>query len=157
MKKSGILLLASLSLVLTSCGTTYKNASNEKAKLSLTSSSFVLSEKDEGTEEATLLTKSYEWSSVKVLKGEAVESEDREGVYTLTVTSITEQYVAEGEGAELAYDVYEIALKATGLWTSEEISKLLEGKKVSKKLDSDDQYDVKVTVDDEAKTWKYTL
>lgn len=156
MKKRSLLLLAGLALVLTSCGTTYTYASDENVKLSLGGSSFTITEKDEGEEAETLLTKSYEWSSYVAEKG-TVEESDEEGEYVLTVTSITQQYVAEGEGAETAYDFYEVALKLQGIWTSEEIDDLLEGKKVTKKLDEDDYYKIKVSVDADEKTYKVVL
>ena len=151
MKKTGILLLAALSLTLTSCGTTYIHKSDENSKLQLGGSSFTLTEKAED-ETVNILVARYTYSYTRVYKGKVEEKEGKENTYVLTVTSVTAQYEVEGDYAD---KVLEAILPS--YWTSSEVDELVEGKKVSKKLNEKDYLTYTIEVDEEAKTWQYTL
>ena len=136
MKKSKILLLASVALLLTSCGTKYTLKGDDDNVLTLGGSSFtIVSEGDD---------------MITTTKGK-VEELDDEGKYELTVTS--ESYKLE-KGETLS-KVEEALLGLT--WSTEDIEKLKDGKTVTHKLEEDDYYTVKISVDTEAKTYQVVL
>ena len=136
MKKSKILLLASVALLLTSCGTKYTLKGDDDNVLTLGGSSFtIVSEGDD---------------MITTTKGK-VEELDDEGKYELTVTS--ESYKLE-KGETLS-KLEEGVLGLT--WSSEDIEKLKDGKTVTHKLEEDDYYTVKISVDTEAKTYQVVL
>lgn len=135
MKKSKILLLASVALLLTSCGTKYTLKGDDDNVLTLGGSSFtIVSEGDD---------------IITTTKGKVEELE--EGKYELTVTS--ESYKLE-KGETLS-KLEEGVLGLT--WSSEDIEKLKDGKTVTHKLEEDDYYTVKISVDTEAKTYQVVL
>ena len=135
MKKSKILLLASVALLLTSCGTKYTLKGDDDNVLTLGGSSFTIV--NEGDDIIT------------TTKGKVEELE--EGKYELTVTS--ESYKLE-KGETLS-KLEEGVLGLT--WSSEDIEKLKDGKTVTHKLEEDDYYTVKISVDTEAKTYQVVL
>lgn len=136
MKKSKILLLASVALLLTSCGTKYTLKGDDDNVLTLGGSSFtIVSEGDD---------------MITTTKGK-VEELDDEGKYELTVTS--ESYKLE-KGETLS-KVEEALLGLT--WSTEDIEKLKDGKTVTHKLEEEDYYTVKISVDTEAKTYQVVL
>lgn len=136
MKKSKILLLASVALLLTSCGTKYTLKGDDDNVLTLGGSSFtIVSEGDD---------------IITTTKGK-VEELDDEGKYELTVTS--ESYKLE-KGETLS-KLEEGVLGLT--WSSEDIEKLKDGKTVTHKLEEEDYYTVKISVDTEAKTYQVVL
>ena len=151
MKKSGILLLAALSLTLTSCGTQYVAKNDENTTLQLMGSSFTLSENIE-EETINLLITRYTYSKFVSYKGKAVASEEKENTYTLTVTNVTAQYQVDGDYAD---KVLEAVLPS--YWSNEEVEKLVAGEKVSKKLLEKDYFNINVTVDEENKYFAYTF
>lgn len=135
MKKSKILLLASVALLLTSCGTKYTLKGDDDNVLTLGGSSFtIVSEGDD---------------IITTTKGKVEELE--EGKYELTVTS--ESYKLE-KGETLS-KLEEGVLGLT--WSSEDIEKLKDGKTVTHKLEEEDYYTVKISVDTEAKTYQVVL
>ena len=135
MKKSKILLLASVALLLTSCGTKYTLKGDDDNVLTLGGSSFTIV--NEGDDIIT------------TTKGKVEELE--EGKYELTVTS--ESYKLE-KGEPLS-KVEEALLGLT--WSTEDIEKLKDGKTVTHKLEEEDYYTVKISVDTEAKTYQVVL
>lgn len=135
MKKTGILLLASAALLLSSCGTKYTLKGSEDTVLTLGGSSFTIVS-DEG-------------KTIKTSKGTVEELED--GKYQLTVTS--ESYQLE-KGETLT--AFEEGLLGLG-WSSDDIEKLNDGKKVTKKLDEEDYKTVKISVNTEEKTYTVVL
>lgn len=135
MKKSKILLLASVALLLTSCGTKYTLKGDDDNVLTLGGSSFTIV--NEGDDIIT------------TTKGKVEELE--EGKYELTVTS--ESYKLE-KGETLS-KVEEALLGLT--WSTEDIEKLKDGKTVTHKLEEEDYYTVKISVDTEAKTYQVVL
>ena len=135
MKKSKILVLASVALLLTSCGTKYTLKGDDDNVLTLGGSSFTIV--NEGDDIIT------------TTKGKVEELE--EGKYELTVTS--ESYKLE-KGETLS-KLEEGVLGLT--WSSEDIEKLKDGKTVTHKLEEDDYYTVKISVDTEAKTYQVVL
>lgn len=136
MKKSKILLLASVALLLTSCGTKYTLKGDDDTVLTLGGSSFTIV--DEGDKINT------------TIKGD-VEKLEKENQYELTVTS--ESYKLDD--GETISKLEEGVLGLT--WSTEEIADLKDGKKVTKKLAEEDYYTVKIQVDDEAKTYSIVL
>ena len=136
MKKSGILLLASVALLLTSCGAKYTLKGSDDTVLTLGGSSFTIVS-DEG-------------KLIKTVNGKAEEGE-KDGQYLLTVTQ--ESYQLE-KGETLT--AFEETILGFG-WSSADLEKLAEGKKVSKKLDEEDYYTVKIAVDTEEKVYSIVL
>ena len=135
--KKKILLLASVTLLLASCGTKYTLKGDEKTTLTLGGSSFSLVGEYEGLD--LVFTQSG-----KAEKGE-------EGQHVLTVTSTSIQLE---EGAELTAAqefTYKAALSLS--YSSDDIESIFDGKKVTKKLQEEDYYTIKIKVDDEAKTY----
>lgn len=135
MKKSKILLLASVALLLTSCGTKYTLKGDDDNVLTLGGSSFTIV--NEGDDIIT------------TTKGKVEELE--EGKYELTVTSKSYKL----EKGETLSKLEEGVLGLT--WSSEDIEKLKDGKTVTHKLEEDDYYTVKISVDTEAKTYQVVL
>ena len=135
MKKSGILLLASAALLLASCGTTYTLNGSDDSKLTLSGSSFSLYD---GSNKLT-----------STLKGKAASTE--KGKYVLTVTSETYQ-LKKGE----TLTAFEEGLLGVS-WSSADIEKIVNGKKVTKSLDEEDYYTITVSVNDEEKTYSVVL
>ena len=135
MKKTGVLLLASAALLLSSCGTKYTLKSSDDTVLTLSSSSFTIVS-DEG-------------KLVKTTKGSVEKLEDNK--YKLTITN--ESYQLE-KGETLT--AFEEGILGFG-WSSDDIEKLNDGKKVTYKLDEDDYYTIKISVDTEAKTYSIVL
>ena len=150
MKISGILLLAALSLTLTSCGTKYVAKNDENTTLQLSSSSFTLTENIE-EETVNILITRYTYSKYLSYKGKVVANENKENTYTLTVTNVTAQYDVQGDYAD---KVLEAILPS--YWTNEEVTKLVSGEKVSKKLLEKDYFNINVVVDEENKYFTYT-
>ncbi len=136
MKKSGILLLASAALLLSSCGAKYTLKGDEGTVLTLGGSSFSIV--DEGDK------------MISTVKGKA-EKGDKEGQYKLTVTSETYQLEKGETLTKLEEGLLGIA------WSSADIEKLNEGKKVTKELKEENYYTVTVAVDKEAKTYSVVL
>ena len=136
MKKSGILLLASVALLLTSCGAKYTLKGSDDTVLTLGGSSFTIVS-DEG-------------KLIKTVNGKAEEGE-KEGQYVLTVTQ--ESYQLE-KGETLT--AFEETILGLG-WSSADLEKLGEGKKVSRKLDEEDYYTLKIAVDSEEKVYSVVL
>ena len=136
MKKSGILLLASVALLLTSCGAKYTLKGSDDTVLTLGGSSFTIVS-DEG-------------KLIKTVNGKAEEGE-KEGQYLLTVTQ--ESYQLE-KGETLT--AFEETILGLG-WSSADLEKLAEGKKVSRKLDEEDYDTVKIVVDTEEKVYTIAL
>ena len=136
MKKSGILLLASVALLLTSCGAKYTLKGSDDTVLTLGGSSFTIVS-DEG-------------KLIKTVKGKA-EKGEKEGQYLLTVTQ--ESYQLE-KGETLT--AFEETILGLG-WSSADLEKLAEGKKVSRKLDEEDYDTVKIVVDTEEKVYTIAL
>ena len=136
MKKSGILLLASVALLLTSCGAKYTLKGSDDTVLTLGGSSFTIVS-DEG-------------KLIKTVNGKAEEG-GKEGQYLLTVTQESCQ-LEKGE----TLTAFEETLLGLN-WSSADLEKLAEGKKVSKKLDEEDYYSVKIAVDTEEKVYSIVL
>ena len=136
MKKSGILLLASVALLLTSCGAKYTLNGSDDTVLTLGGSSFTIVS-DEG-------------KLIKTVKGKA-EKGEKEGQYLLTVTQ--ESYQLE-KGETLT--AFEETILGLG-WSSADLEKLADGKKVSRKLDEEDYDTVKIVVDTEEKVYTIAL
>lgn len=135
MKKSGIILLASAALLLTSCGAKYTLKGSDDTVLTLGGSTFSIVDQDD---------------VITTVKGKA-EKTDKENQYKLTVTS--ESYQLE-KGGTLS-KVEEGLLSLT--WSSEEIEDLKDGKKVTRKLNEDKYYSYTVNIDKEAKTYTIAL
>lgn len=135
MKKSGIILLASAALLLTSCGAKYTLKGSDDRVLTLGGSSFSI------VDEGDIIT---------TYKGKA-EKTDKENQYKLTVTTETYQL----EKGETLSKAEEVILSLT--WSSEEIVDLKDGKKVTKKLNEDKYYTYTVNIDKEAKTYTVAL
>lgn len=135
MKKTGILLLASAALLLSSCGAKYTLKGSDDTILTLGGSSFSI------VDEGDIIT---------TVKGKA-EKTDKENQYKLTVTTETYQL----EKGETLSKAEEVVLSLT--WSSEEITDLKDGKKVTKKLNEDKYYTYTVNVDKEAKTYTVAL
>lgn len=135
MKKSGIILLASAALLLTSCGAKYTLKGSDDTVLTLGGSSFSI------VDEGDIIT---------TVKGKA-EKTDKENQYKLTVTTETYQL----EKGETLSKAEEVLLSLT--WSSEEIVDLKDGKKVTKKLNEDKYYTYTVNIDKEAKTYTVAL
>ena len=135
MKKSGIILLASAALLLTSCGAKYTLKGSDDTVLTLGGSSFSI------VDEGDIIT---------TVKGKA-EKTDKENQYKLTVTTETYQL----EKGETLSKAEEVILSLT--WSSEEIVDLKDGKKVTKKLNEDKYYTYTVNIDKEAKTYTVAL
>ena len=109
MKKSGIILLASAALLLTSCGAKYTLKGSDDTVLTLGGSTFSIVDQDD---------------VITTVKGKA-EKTDKENQYKLTVTSESYQL----EKGETLSKVEEGLLSLT--WSSEEIEDLKDGKKVT--------------------------
>lgn len=135
MKKSGIILLASAALLLSSCGAKYTLKGSDDTVLTLGGSSFSI------VDEGDIIT---------TVKGKA-EKTDKENQYKLTVTTETYQL----EKGETLSKAEEVLLSLT--WSSEEIVDLKDGKKVTKKLNEDKYYTYTVNIDKEAKTYTVAL
>ena len=136
MKKTGVLLLASAALLLSSCGTKYTLKGDDDTILTLGGSSFtIVNEEDK---------------IISTIKGKA-EKDEKEGRYILTVTSESYQL----EKGEILTGLEESILGLT--WSSADIEKLANGKKVSKSLDEEDYYTIKISVDKDAKTYSVVL
>ena len=135
MKKSGIILLASAALLLSSCGAKYTLKGSDDTVLTLGGSSFSI------VDEGDIIT---------TVKGKA-EKTDKENQYKLTVTTETYQL----EKGETLSKAEEVILSLT--WSSEEIVDLKDGKKVTKKLNEDKYYTYTVNIDKEAKTYTVAL
>lgn len=135
MKKTGIILLASAALLLSSCGAKYTLKGSDDTVLTLGGSSFSI------VDEGDIIT---------TVKGKA-EKTDKENQYKLTVTTETYQL----EKGETLSKAEEVLLSLT--WSSEEIVDLKDGKKVTKKLNEDKYYTYTVNVDKEAKTYTVAL
>ena len=135
MKKSGIILLASAALLLTSCGAKYTLKGSDDTVLTLGGSSFSI------VDEGDIIT---------TVKGKA-EKTEKENQYKLTVTTETYQL----EKGETLSKAEEVILSLT--WSSEEIVDLKDGKKVTKKLNEDKYYTYTVNIDKEAKTYTLAL
>ena len=135
MKKSGIILLASAALLLTSCGAKYTLKGSDDTVLTLGGSSFSI------VDEGDIIT---------TVKGKA-EKTEKENQYKLTVTTETYQL----EKGETLSKAEEVILSLT--WSSEEIVDLKDGKKVTKKLNEDKYYTYTVNIDKEAKTYTVAL
>ena len=135
MKKSGIILLASAALLLTSCGAKYTLKGSDDTVLTLGGSSFSI------VDEGDIIT---------TVKGKA-EKTEKENQYKLTVTTETYQL----EKGETLSKAEEVLLSLT--WSSEEIVDLKDGKKVTKKLNEDKYYTYTVNIDKEAKTYTVAL
>lgn len=135
MKKSGIILLASAALLLSSCGAKYTLKGSDDTVLTLGGSSFSI------VDEGDIIT---------TVKGKA-EKTDKENQYKLTVTTETYQL----EKGETLSKAEEVVLSLT--WSSEEIVDLKDGKKVTKKLNEDKYYTYTVNIDKEAKTYTVAL
>lgn len=110
MKKSGIILLASAALLLTSCGAKYTLKGSDDTVLTLGGSTFSIVDQDD---------------VITTVKGKA-EKTDKENQYKLTVTSESYQL----EKGETLSKVEEGLLSLT--WSSEEIEDLKDGKKVTR-------------------------
>ena len=136
MKKTGILLLASAALLLSSCGTKYTLKGDDDTILTLGGSSFTIVNEDD--------------KIISTIKGKA-EKDEKEGRYILTVTSESYQL----EKGESLTGLEESILGLT--WSSADIEKLADGKKVSKSLDEEDYYTIKISVDKDAKTYSVVL
>ena len=135
MKKTGIILLASAALLLSSCGAKYTLKGSDDTVLTLGGSSFSI------VDEGDIIT---------TVKGKA-EKTDKENQYKLTVTTETYQL----EKGETLSKAEEVILSLT--WSSEEIVDLKDGKKVTKKLNEDKYYTYTVNIDKEAKTYTVAL
>lgn len=135
MKKSGIILLASAALLLTSCGAKYTLKGSDDTVLTLGGSTFSIVDQDD---------------VITTVKGKA-EKTDKENQYKLTVTSESYQL----EKGETLSKVEEGLLSLT--WSSEEIEDLKDGKKVTRKLNEDKYYSYTVNIDKEAKTYTISL
>ena len=135
MKKSGIILLASAALLLTSCGAKYTLKGSDDTVLTLGGSTFSIVDQDD---------------VITTVKGKA-EKTDKENQYKLTVTSESYQL----EKGETLSKVEEVLLSLT--WSSEEIEDLKDGKKVTRKLNEDKYYSYTVNIDKEAKTYTIAL
>ena len=135
MKKSGIILLASAALLLTSCGAKYTLKGSDDTVLTLGGSTFSIVDQDD---------------VITTVKGKA-EKTDKENQYKLTVTSESYQL----EKGETLSKVEEGLLSLT--WSSEEIEELKDGKKVTRKLNEDKYYSYTVNIDKEAKTYTIAL
>ena len=135
MKKSGIILLASAALLLTSCGAKYTLKGSDDTVLTLGGSTFSIVDQDD---------------VITTVKGKA-EKTDKENQYKLTVTSESYQL----EKGETLSNVEEGLLSLT--WSSEEIEYLKDGKKVTRKLNEDKYYSYTVNIDKEAKTYTIAL
>ena len=135
MKKTGIILLASAALLLSSCGAKYTLKGSDDTVLTLGGSSFSI------VDEGDIIT---------TVKGKA-EKTDKENQYKLTVTTETYQL----EKGETLSKAEEVLLSLT--WSSEEIVDLKDGKKVTKKLNEDKYYTYTVNIDKEAKTYTVAL
>lgn len=135
MKKSGIILLASAALLLTSCGAKYTLKGSDDTVLTLGGSTFSIVDQDD---------------VITTVKGKA-EKTDKENQYKLTVTSESYQL----EKGETLSKVEEGLLSLT--WSSEEIEDLKDGKKVTRKLNEDKYYSYTVNIDKEAKTYTIAL
>lgn len=136
MKKSKILLLASVALLLTSCGTKYTLKGSDDTVLTLGGSSFTIVGENNDI--------------IQTQKGN-VEKLEKEGQYKLTVTNVAYQ-LEKGESLSAAE---EAILGLT--WSKDDIAKLQDGKKVTHKLDEDEYYTVKIAVDAETKTYSIVL
>ena len=136
MKKSGILLLASVALLLTSCGAKYTLKGSDDTVLTLGGSSFTIVGENNDI--------------IQTQKGN-VEKLEKEGQYKLTVTNVAYQ-LEKGESLSAAE---EAILGLT--WSKDDIAKLQDGKKVTHKLDEDEYYTVKIAVDAETKTYSIVL
>lgn len=135
MKKTGIILLASAALLLTSCGAKYTLKGSDDTVLTLGGSTFSIVDQDD---------------VITTVKGKA-EKTDKENQYKLTVTSESYQL----EKGETLSKVEEGLLSLT--WSSEEIEDLKDGKKVTRKLNEDKYYSYTVNIDKEAKTYTIAL
>lgn len=136
MKKSKLLLLASVALLLTSCGTKYTLKGDDDNVLTLGGSSFTMVNEDDDL--------------ITTTKGK-VEKLDEEGKYELTVTSQSYKL----EKGETLSKVEEALLGLT--WSTEDIDSLKDGKTVTHKLDEDDYYTIKISVDEETKSYQVVL
>ena len=136
MIKSKILLLASVALLLTSCGTKYTLKGSDDTVLTLGGSSFTIVGENNDI--------------IQTQKGN-VEKLEKEGQYKLTVTNVAYQ-LEKGESLSAAE---EAILGLT--WSKDDIAKLQDGKKVTHKLDEDEYYTVKIAVDAETKTYSIVL
>ena len=124
MKKTGILLLTSATLLFSSCGTKYTLKGGYDNTLTLRGSCFTIV--------------SNEGKFIKTKKGTVEKLEENN--YKLTVTN--ENYRLEkGE-----YLVYSVDVPIGSIFTPFDIDKLNKGRTVSFKLDVEDYYTFKVSV-----------
>lgn len=135
MKKTGILLLASAALLLSSCGAKYELYGDDDAVLSMLGSSYTIQ---------------YDLDDVVVIEKGKAEKEEKEGTYTLTPTSYTCKVEDPKELDKLEELAVAVALAYYG-FDEDEIEEALDGKKVTVK---DEYKGYGITIDKEEKEYR---
>lgn len=172
MKKNKLLLAAGFSMLLTGCmGTkyTYEDGMTAagvtiqlKYELTVKTSTFSLKTDTTNTMVGTAaaLTLGGDVTNTMTEKhtGNLEAVENKENVYKLTTTKIVvSDYVCEGTGATAYNTLAKESLKAMSYLTSEDITNIIEGKKVTIELEEKDYITSYVKVNPENHTFAPTV